>query len=68
MCTPFLAFVSNVYISLQTCHFLSVLEADVHVLRAQARRHRTPSALPLDFDSQRTRCVGGRAITMERIR
>ena len=22
----------NVYISLQTCHFLSVLEADVHVL------------------------------------
>ena len=24
----------NVYVSLQTCHFLSVLEADVHVLRA----------------------------------
>ena len=40
---PLLVLISNVYVSLQTCHFLQLLEADVHVLRANEAAPRSLS-------------------------
>lgn len=61
----------NMYISLQTCHYLQLLEADVHVLEQDRCRElalmRYPS-FPVDFGPQRAHRSGDRAITMERIR